>query len=132
MAREDFPDSSSGQSEKDMSLEDFIQDDHSDLGREINESLEILNEKAGGFHYNALPKIHQTLIGAGFNHVQSNNRIHHYHNDTLRAPLYDHHVVASWAGFKHRLPSGKILTGRHHKHLQTQLAKYSEPDATSE
>jgi hypothetical protein len=74
-ARENFPDGHSGQSEEGMSLEDFIEDDHSDLGREINESLEILNEKAGGLHYNALPKLHQTLINAGFKHVQSNNRI---------------------------------------------------------
>jgi hypothetical protein len=34
-----------------------------------------LNERSGGFHYNALAKIHQTLIGAGFKHVQSNNGI---------------------------------------------------------
>jgi hypothetical protein len=115
-----------------MSLEDFIQDDRSDLVRQINESVEVLNEKAGGFHYNAPPKIHQMLIGADFKHVQSSNRAHHYHNDVIRSPLYGHHVVASWAGFKHRLPSGKILTGRHHKHLQTQLAKHSQSDAKSE
>src|ERR1700730_10455365 len=107
-----------------MSLEDFIQRDHSDSDREINQIVEILNEKAGGFHYNALPKIHQTLIGAGFKHVQSNNRIHHYHNDVSRHPTYGMHVVASWAGYKLRLPTGKIVTGRHHKHLQSHLAKY--------
>jgi hypothetical protein len=82
-----------------MSLEDFIQDDRSDLARQINESVQVLNEKAGGFHFNALPKLHQVLINSGF---------------------------------KPRLPSGKILTGRHHKHLQAQLAKYSQSDGTSE
>ena len=98
MARQDFPDGDSSQSDEEMSLEDFIQDDHSDLARPINESVETLNEWAGGFHYNALPKIHETLIGAGFKHVQSNNRIHHYLNDVSRHPAYGMHVIASWGG----------------------------------
>ena len=95
--------------------------------REINESVETLNERSGGFHYNALPKIHQTLIGAGFKHVQSNNRIHHYHNDVIHHPAFGMHVISSWAGYKLRLPTGKIVTGRHHKHLQSHLAKHSQP-----
>ena len=119
MAREDFPDDHSGQSEEDMSLEDFIEDDHGDLDREINQRVEILNERAG-FHYNALPKIHQTLISAGFKHVQPNGRLHHYHREPDEM-----HVIASWAGYKLRLRSSKIVTGRHHKHLQSHLAKHS-------
>ena len=71
-----FPDKAHGQSEEEMSLEEFVEDEHMDLDREINASVEVLDEKAGGFHYNALPKIHQTLISAGFKHVQSNDRIH--------------------------------------------------------
>lgn len=125
MAREDFPDVDSGQSEE-MSLEDFIQDDHADLASGINESVEVLNERAGGFHYNALPKIHQTLIGAGFRHVQSSNRVHHYHNDKSGQPTFVMHVVASWAGYKLRLPTGQIVTGRHYKHLERHLVKYSQ------
>jgi hypothetical protein len=126
MTRGEFPGADSGQSEEDMSLEDFIEDDHGDLDREINESLEIPNEKTGGFHYNGLPKIHQTLINADFKHVQSNNRIHHYHNDVSHHPACGMHVVASWAGYKLRSPSGEIVTGRHYKHLQKHLAKYSD------
>jgi hypothetical protein len=103
-----------------MSLEQFVQNEHSDLDRDINERAETLNEKAG-FHYNSLPKIHQTLIKAGFKHVQSNNRIHHYHRDPDEM-----HVIASWAGYKLRLPTGKVVTGRHHKHLDKHLAKYSD------
>jgi hypothetical protein len=118
MRLEDFPDDHSGQSEEDMSLEDLIEDEHADLGCEVNENVEILNERAG-FHYNALPKIHQTLNSAGFKHVQSNGRLHHYHRDPDEM-----HVIASWAGYKLRLPSGQIVTGRHHKHLQSHLAKY--------
>jgi hypothetical protein len=110
---------------EEMSLEVFIQGDHADLNREINDSMEVLNEKAGGFHYKALTKIHQTLIGAGFKHIQSSNRVHHYGNDVIRHPVYGMHVVASWAGYKLRLPSGQIVTGRHYKHLQTHLGKYS-------
>jgi len=127
-ARGDFPDGDSVQSDEEMSLEDFIQDDHSDLARPINGSVETLNEKAGGFHYNALAKIHQTLINAGFKHVQSNNRSHHYHNDVSRHPAYGMHVVDSWAGYKLRLPTGAIVTGRHHKHLKRHLVKYSGAD----
>jgi hypothetical protein len=125
MVLEEFPDGSSDQSEEEMSLEEFVEDD-SDLDREINQIVEVLNEKAGGFHYNALPKIHQTPIGAGFKQVQSNNRIHHYHNDVIRHPTYGMHVVASWAGYKLRLPTGKIATGRHYKHLRKHLGKYSD------
>ena len=51
MAREDFPDGHSGQSEEEMSLEDFIEDEHPDLAREINECAEILNQRSGGLHY---------------------------------------------------------------------------------
>jgi hypothetical protein len=61
MAREDFPDAGSSQSDEEMKLEEFIQNDHSDLACEINENVEVLNERAGGLHYNTLPKIHQTL-----------------------------------------------------------------------
>lgn len=126
MAREDLSDGDSGQSEEaEMSLEEFVEDNHADLDCEINESVEVLNEKAGGFHYNALPKIHQTLIGAGFRHVQSHDRVHHYHNDVSGHPAHGMHVVASWAGYKLRLPTGKIVTGRHYKYLQKHLVKYS-------
>jgi hypothetical protein len=111
--------------QSEMSLEEFISDAHRDLDREINETVEVLNERAGGLHYNALPKIHQTLISAGFKHVQSNNRLHHYHNDVSGHPADGMHVVASWAGYKLRLRSGEIVTGRHYKHLQKHLAKYS-------
>jgi hypothetical protein len=123
MACEDFPVADSGQSEEEMNLEEFGQDDHADLTREINESVEILNERSGGLHYNALPKIHRSLTNAGFKHVQSNNRIHHYHNDVSGHRAYGIHVVASWAGYKLRLRSGKIVTGRHYKHLQKHLVK---------
>lgn len=120
MARDVPCDGYSEEVQSEMSLEDFVQGAHQNLERKINESVEVLNEKAGGFHYNALPKIHQTLIGAGFKHVQSYNRIHHYHND-----LNHHHVIASWAGYRLRLSTGKIVTGRHHKHLDKHLAMYS-------
>jgi hypothetical protein len=99
-----------------MSLEEFLSDAHPDLDRETNESVEVLKEKTGGFHYNALPKIHQTLISAGFKHVQSHDRVHHYHDDET-----GQHVITSWAGYKLRLPSGQILTGRHYRHLQKHL-----------
>ena len=59
MARQDFPDGDSSQSDEETSLEDFIQDDHADLARPINESVETLNERAGALHFNALLKIHR-------------------------------------------------------------------------
>jgi hypothetical protein len=104
-----------------MSLEDFISDAHADLDREIDESAEVLNERSHAFLYNSLPKIHRTLTAAGFKRVQSNNRIHHYHHNET-----GQHVVASWAGYKLRLPRGQIVIGRHYKHLDKHLNKYSQ------
>jgi hypothetical protein len=119
MARDVPCDEYSEEVQSEMSLDQFVEGDHRDLDREINARIEVLNERAGGFHYNALPKIHRTLINNGFQHVQSANRIHHYHRNADGT-----HVVATWAGYKLRLMSGQIITGRHHMHLQKQLAKY--------
>jgi hypothetical protein len=90
-----------------MNLEEFIQDDHSDLACEINENVEVLNERAGGLHYNALPKIHQTLTNGGFKHVQSNNRVHHYHNDVSGHPASCIHVGCFWGGLQTAVAVGK-------------------------